>query len=256
MNKYDQPLDLLEKEISLISDKKDCEFSKDAFKGHKNRYKSDLMIINKYFSGGEVLDIGSSPYHLLFCLKKLGISAQGIDIDPNILKKFQLKNQLKVSKCDIEAQKLPFKDNQFAFIIFNETFEHLRLNPLLALREIRRVLKKGGILILTTPNLYALHKIIMFNLGMSFNNAYFEFKKIDSTGYMGHIREYSNKEIIEILEKTGFKIKAVYFKQYNRLFTFPPLNRLPLNIIGLMLDFFITLVSSLRQFQIVIAKKS
>ena len=54
-------------------------------------------------------------------------------------------------KADIQA--LPFANNHFDTVISCETIEHVP-NPRLAIRELARVLKPGGRLILTTPNYF------------------------------------------------------------------------------------------------------
>lgn len=259
MNKINTLLNNLEKEIRKISNPQERELSQTAFINpffnHKNRYRSDLQIISTHFKKGRILEIGSSPYHLTYCLQKLGYDVIGIDIDTRVLKKFQEENNLKVIKCDIERDKLPFSSEQFDFIVFNEVFEHLRLDPLKTLREVYRVLKKGGLIMLTTPNLYSLHKIARFNLGGSFNNPLEEFKKVEAFGYMGHIREYSNKEVKELLIYVGFIIKKTIYRKYNNFYNHPYLQFMPLKLLAYLLDRFMDLIPSLKPFQIVISTK-
>src|SRR3989344_6693628 len=159
MNRYDIVLNALKKDISSIKNRKDYELSVDALSGHSKRYKDEIELISNQLKKGKVLDLGASPYHLMYCLKKLGFDIWGVDINPNILKEFQKRSSLKVKKSNVQLNKLTFKDSEFDLIIFTEIFEHLGVDPLGALREIRRILKPGGILILSTPNLYTLHKI-------------------------------------------------------------------------------------------------
>ena len=56
-----------------------------------------------------------------------------------------------------------------------------------------------------------------FIRGNSFNNPYSEFKKLHSLGHMGHIREYSTKEVKEFFSNNGFKTISVEYKVYTRL---------------------------------------
>jgi len=56
-----------------------------------------------------------------------------------------------VIKCDVEKEKLPYKKNTFDEVYSAFLFEHLK-NPNLVLKEMFRVLKKGGKLILKTDN--------------------------------------------------------------------------------------------------------
>jgi ubiquinone/menaquinone biosynthesis C-methylase UbiE len=58
-----------------------------------------------------------------------------------------------------DAHYLPFKENAFDKICMYEVIEHVE-SPIRCLREINRVLKEGGTLELTTPNIF--HWRILF----------------------------------------------------------------------------------------------
>ncbi len=245
-------------EIFVESNPRLREFVWTSFVDHRNRYMNDISLINKYFKKGKakkVLEIGSLPCHMTYCLKQMGFNTMGVDINPKILARFISKHKLDVRKVDIEKQKLPFRDKFFDNILFNEVFEHLRIDPLLTLKEINRVLKPGGIMILTTPNLYALHKIIMFSTGKGFNNAYIEFEKLSKYGYMGHIREYSTREVKEMLSKSGFKVKRVEYKLYNYFHTNSLFKEIYKKFFAYLLDYAMVLVPQLRPGQIFIVTK-
>ncbi|KKQ25804.1 MAG: hypothetical protein US62_C0006G0025 [Candidatus Woesebacteria bacterium GW2011_GWA1_37_8] len=246
-------------DITKIKNDADRKMSMDSlinpYFDHRNRFRSDLNIIKKYFHKGKILEVGSSPYHLTYCLKQRGYDITGVDINTKVLHEFQKKHALKVVQADVEKDKLPFTDDTFDLVICNEVFEHLRIDPLKALREIHRVLKPSGLLILSTPNLYALHKIIQFNLGGSFNNAYFELNKVNVYGYMGHIREYSTKELQEILTKCGFRIQTVLYRTYNNFVDHPFLTKSLFKIPALILDMLIFAIPRFRPFQVLISTK-
>ena len=245
MKKYDQILEELRNILTLIESELK-ELHLDYFLLHRNRYKSDLEIIKDYYRKGKILEIGSFPCHLTYCLTKLGYPVIGIDINPERIKNFIEKHNLTVKKCDIEKERIPFDNNRFDFVIFNEVFEHLRIDPISTLKEINRVMKPAGIMVLSTPNLYSLRNIVLFNIGRGFNNAYREFEKLHTIGHMGHIREYSTREIKQFLENTGFEIVEVKYKVYNRT------NK---KIIGPILDLCYFIISKWRPFQIIISKK-
>jgi len=58
---------------------------------------------------------------------------------------------LLASPCRFPIEPLPFPDESFDFIICLETMEHM-MSPYYALTEMRRVLKRGGRLIVSVPN--------------------------------------------------------------------------------------------------------
>lgn len=257
MNKYNHILSELEQELENFTKQNLSvrHFLWDSFKDHKDRYKKDLELVNKFFKRGKILDLGANPFHLTFCLKQLGYDVTGVDINPNPFKNFIDKYNLDIRKANIETAKLPFKDNTFNLIIFNEVFEHLRINPIFSLKEINRVLKPGGTLLLTTPNLYAIHKIFMFNLGMSFNDAYDQFEKVYTYGYVGHIREYSTKEIKKFLEKTNFKVENVIYQNHYSFFKYAGFKNIFIKLAGLLVDLLMLINPYWRRHQAVIAKK-
>ncbi len=56
-----------------------------------------------------------------------------------------------VIKCDIEKERLPFKNNIFDEVYSSNLFEHLK-NPNFTLKEMVRVLKHGGRIVIKTDN--------------------------------------------------------------------------------------------------------
>jgi SAM-dependent methyltransferase len=68
------------------------------------------------------------------------------------------------SACDIvaDAHFIPFKENIFDTVISLEVLEHLHA-PSKGLMEIRRVLKKGGKLVISVPNITEWRRILSIN---------------------------------------------------------------------------------------------
>lgn len=215
MEKYENILGNLEKELRAGNSKYN-KVILNYLAIHRCSLKDDFELINCYRKDGKILDIGSAPFHLVYCLKKLGYDITGVDINPSKYSQFIRKNHLAIKRCDVEKEKLPFKNNRLDIVTFNDILEHLRINPVFALKEINRILKPGGIMILRSPNAHSLYRLILFNLGLSYEDPYMEFEKINHLGYMGHIRVYSTREIKRFLEKTGFKVKEVEYTFYNK----------------------------------------
>ena len=94
-----------------------------------------------------------------------------------------------INKIIIDATNIPFKDNELSQIIMLDVLEHIKKHEL-ALKEINRVLKKQGKLIICVPN----------DTFLSYLNP---------IRYAQHERHYTLKQITNLLEKNGFKIEKV-----------------------------------------------
>ena len=102
--------------------------------------------------GGRVLDIGCGAGWLTAFLGSLGWEAMGIDVDPETVKAVRSRG-LDVRLGTLEDQGFPA--DYFDAIVMNHVIEHIH-DPLEHLRECYRVLKKGGVLSLATPNIASL----------------------------------------------------------------------------------------------------
>ncbi|MEM0385482.1 MAG: class I SAM-dependent methyltransferase [Nitrososphaeria archaeon] len=65
-----------------------------------------------------------------------------------------------------DAHFLPFKDQSFSEIICTEVLEHLE-SPIKALKEMRRVLKNNGVIVVTVPNLTELRRALSIAINPS-----------------------------------------------------------------------------------------
>jgi SAM-dependent methyltransferase len=107
--------------------------------------------------GANVLDAPcGGTAALTLALAGKGFHAIGADVDPEA--EARLGNAF--AKVDLNAP-FPWPDGSFDAVISTEGIEHLE-NHFLFLREVRRVLKPDGILVLTTPNITALRSRVRF----------------------------------------------------------------------------------------------
>lgn len=197
----------------------------------KERLAFDLDMVQANFPvGTELLEFGSIPLLLTASLQELGYCIQGVDIAPERFESSIRRLGLHISRCDIEKERLPFQNASFDGAIFNEIFEHLRINPIFTMREGLRILKPGGLLLLSTPNLQSLMGIANFlfhQRAYSCSGEIFdEYEKLEKLGHMGHVREYTPREVTQFLEQLGFQVEKVIFRgKYES-----PLARLGVNL--------------------------
>ena len=101
-------------------------------------------IANKY-----LLDAGSGTGWFSQRATERGASVVSLDVGENILAQVAMKCETK--RVVGSVLEIPFPDNTFDVVVCTEVIEHTP-NPRQAVTELCRVLKPGGILILTVPN--------------------------------------------------------------------------------------------------------
>lgn len=111
------------------------------------------LFLEKYLKCADkpmkALDIGSNYGLFTELLKNKGYDAFGIDVDKE--KVGWAKKNCNANYKIGSAEKIPFKDNEFDVILLLATLEHI-IDRATALKEINRVLKPEGKLIITVPN--------------------------------------------------------------------------------------------------------
>jgi len=114
-----------------------------------------LHIVERFLNGQEIssiLDVGCGRGIIGgYILRRYPCKVNGIDISESDLKS-AVERGLDVKKVDIDVEKFPYPDDTFDAVLFLEVIEHLR-NYHHALNEVNRVLRRGGILVLSTPNM-------------------------------------------------------------------------------------------------------
>lgn len=110
--------------------------------------------------GRRALDVGCGWGYNLFLLGLRGYEPYGIDIVQNDFAAASMiarVNGAEAGLCGADMSALPFGDGTFAAVTAVETFEHI-FNPdrPAAVREAMRVLRPGGVLVLSTPNYYSI----------------------------------------------------------------------------------------------------
>jgi len=161
----------------------------------EKRLNKTLEIVPKQ---GALLEIGSYPFIITKELIKRGYDVSGLDIN-------HTKQAIGVYHCNIEKEKFPFEDKTFDIILMMEIIEHLGVDPINAIKESCRVLKDDGIFVITTPNILRLQNLKSIICRGKQLATLRSLTQKERLGYIGHIREYTKKELKEILTYCGFK---------------------------------------------------
>jgi glycosyltransferase involved in cell wall biosynthesis/SAM-dependent methyltransferase len=118
--------------------------------------------------------------------------------------------QCEVDLFDAEKDCFPYKDGYFSTVLCCELIEHLPSDPMHMMSEINRILKPGGALVLTTPNIASARAVsaILQGFHPMLFPAYIRPNQEGETEAR-HNREYSPREIKDLLENSGFEVTAL-----------------------------------------------
>jgi SAM-dependent methyltransferase len=115
-------------------------------------------------------------------------------------------------ECDIdlfdaEKDPFPYACKHFDTVVCGELIEHLFEDPMHLMCEINRILKPGGHVILTTPNIASYRGISAILQGFH-PGLFHAYIKPNPSGEADprHNREYTPREIHQLLENSGFEV--------------------------------------------------
>lgn len=110
-------------------------------------FLSEANIVNKQ---KKILEIGSGKGHMLHYFSEKGYDIQGVEkYKPYIRESKRLYGALPL--IQVVSEELPVCDNSFDIVLSFDVFEHIPDSDN-HLREVSRILKKGGFYLLQTPN--------------------------------------------------------------------------------------------------------
>jgi len=124
---------------------------------------------------------------------------------------------LTVLRAAVTAPGLPVADGAADVVIMSELIEHL-VDPDGAIAEVRRVLRPGGSLLLSTPNLAA-----WYNRGLLAVGIQPVFSEVSLRGVFGrpgrvvagHLRLFTRRALTEFLTASGFRCVTVAGARYH-----------------------------------------
>lgn len=112
-----------------------------------------LTLILRYIDiqDKKFIDCGCGTGDYVLALGSLGAEAWGIEYSKEKVSQFRNRKSHQDRVFVGDVQKIAFPDSSFDIAMLNEALEHIP-NDVLALKEIYRILKPGGILIVFSPN--------------------------------------------------------------------------------------------------------
>jgi SAM-dependent methyltransferase len=176
-----------------------------------NPYLHEIVIGTlKSCSPGKVLDLPAGPGYLLRDLKAIGFDGVAGEIDETL----HCFPDIQYRKIDMTSA-FDFPAASFDYVVSVEGIEHIE-NHFAFLREVRRVLKPGGKLILTTPNVSSLESRFKFFLS-GFHQLAEKPIPLDTENiYFEHINPIPFHQLYFACEKSGLKIRELKTRRYRK----------------------------------------
>ena len=158
-----------------------------------------------------VLDIGIGyGFYDVILKDDFGLDVVGMELPENIPTYCHLPklHGIDIIAGDLSKAPCPIDDNSFDIVLLIEVIEHLRMSPYQALREIWRILRPGGVLVLTTPNVARFVNILKLLVGRNIVQEFHDDHRPPShvTDSLVHIREYTMGELTSLLGRAGYEI--------------------------------------------------
>lgn len=208
---------------------------------HFVRFQQSLSKMPVLSAGARVLELGAAPFLMSVLMRRtfgydvttanfFGDYGESILeprgyatlIHPETGEEFGFPYQV----FNVECDRYPYDDETFDMVVCCEMLEHLATDPSHLLAECHRVLKSGGLLFLTTPNVASWGNISSLTRGANIFHCY------TADGVYGrHNREYTAGEVKRLLEAHNFSASldiddAYLHPNWQRVLTrLPPLRR-------------------------------
>lgn len=153
--------------------------------------KHHFLTVTKLPKADRILDLGAGEGLFQYKYPHTDAEIWKVDKISSEYDRFTLCQMMYPENCVVtDAWKLDmFEDDFFDMVIFNEIIEHLPEEELkMTVKEIKRVLKKDGLLQVATPNIVT-RKVVGKYMANEF-----------------HIKEYSYEEMLEWFKENDFEI--------------------------------------------------
>lgn len=173
-------------------------FSYDYAIDSQERMRLDVML-KMVGSDKDILDVGCRDGTIAKLMQSLGNRVEGVEISEYSINRAREKG-IKVYDLNLNQVWADKIDKKYDVVFAGEVLEHVFETDLF-LSNINKVLKIGGRMILSTPNMASLGRRLLLLLG---KNPQTELTTRD--GLAGHVRYFVYKPLKKIIEYNGFKV--------------------------------------------------
>ena len=160
-----------------------------------SKYRKMYHATIPFFDKVKVLDIGCANGDYLAWLKELGWEPYGVEIDENCVKFARKEYGIDIFCGDLLETKFP--DNYFDCVTMWQSL-HIHHHPLQILREINRILKKNGLVVVSVPNINSLEAKLLKEKSFLFD-------------IPRHLYDFSPRTLKNLLKKAGLRTEKIIY---------------------------------------------
>ncbi len=165
--------------------------------GRSGNFKSILKVLKRIVKNkGSFLDVGSATGIMMNLAKKEGWDVYGVELSRWAVDEAKKRYGLEIIQGDFSEVELP--ENFFKVVTLIDIIEHVS-NPKEVIEKVWRILEKGGVAVIVTPDVQSFTAKVMGERWWHFRPA--------------HIGFFSKRSLLYLLNSKGFEIvKARRYK--------------------------------------------
>ena len=167
-----------------------------------------VVALFERFPKGRVLDMGAGEGALSRRLQEAGFEVRALDLMPE---RFRAAG-IACDRGDLNRT-MPYRADSFDYLCGVELIEHLE-DPFDFIRECRRILRPGGKLVLTTPNMLNLASRIKYLLTGFYPLTTRPLNECTKSPVWDHIHPLTYYQLRYMLHTNGFHIERVDTDRY------------------------------------------
>ena len=169
---------------------------------NEGRHRAHAKLLDAVGSGRRVLDVGCSSGYLAAPLAERGNTMVGIELDPSAAREAGAYCE-RVLVGNVETMELLLEPGSFDVLLCGDVVEHLR-DPVATLARLRPLLRPGGRLVLSTPNVanWAMRLSLLAGRWR-----YTDRGILDRT----HVHLFTRRTLAQALEAAGYRVERLDF---------------------------------------------
>jgi len=182
---------LTEDEFNKILESAPQQINVDVCSSKEELFSNFLKKIEKIKNKGKILDVGCGSGYFLKLAKDLGWEVYGTEVNPHLIKFAKDEFGINIEKKTLKD----FEEEKFDVVTMLEVIDLLR-NPKEELKEVRRILKKDGLVFIRVNN-------GLWHCNLERFRKYFSFLGLYPS--VLHLYSFTPRTLKRILQEVGFK---------------------------------------------------